>query len=225
VIAGVGRWLGFIVDHLDGQPLILAGVEADVDVGAQGARNLCSKELPDRSTCRPPDELSGDAPDGYRVVHVVLARRPKGVLACERPRQDAIVECLLKRQVLAESREAGTVSQDVTDANPVLSVRAKLGPDLNHRRVERWQAAALNKHGDQDGGDPLGAGGNPVQGVRPVRNVASRRRRTGPEIHDRRSVHPHGERGPGPAVAADRLLEGVGHALEAGAGKEGARRV
>ena len=195
-------------------PGILARGQADVEVGAEGGRDLLAEERADRPSGHAPHDLALQVALGDRVVPGPRPRRPPGRLRGEP--FDARLPVVQHGRVLErriEAREAGGMAHHVGDRDRLLAVLRELGPVGRDRRRE-VDLAPVGEHQHAERSHGLGRRVHVDDRVA-LPGTAVRIRIPGPEVHDELAVPGHGHAGALLEALVEVGRESVPHALEA----------
>ena len=128
-----------------GDPTVVLGGGADVEVGTERTGDVLAHEVAERLPGHPLDDLALEVALGDGVVARRRARFPPRGLRAEQGSGPATVVEVLVADGLLPARQAGGVAHHVTDLDRVLAVGGELRPHVGHRGVE-VELAAVGEH-------------------------------------------------------------------------------
>ena len=111
-------------------------VQTDVEVRFERFGHVLTEHLSDASTPRSTNDLAHQKAVGDRVVSVLGARLPPGLLFRKCVTHGRPVEECLSRQGFSDRRQSALMREQPANGNVLLSGSAELRPVLDDRRVE-----------------------------------------------------------------------------------------
>ena len=198
-----------------GDPGVLAGGQADVEVGAEGLGDLLPEDGPEGAAGDAADHLAHQVALGQGMIAGGRSRLPEGRLGGEQGGDLVPVVEVGLGQGLLPAGEAGGMGHELSDGDGGFAVLGELRPVLRHRGVE-VEISAVGQQEGGEGGHGLGRGVDVDQGVRLPGPGLAGVGEPAPEVDHHLPLESGGEAGADVEAGLEVAGEGAAHGLETG---------